>query len=70
MKRRVIALLGGAAAAPIVWPLAARAQEPERMRDIGVLMPYAADDAETQTRMGGVAGVGAVGLDHRPQLAR
>jgi ABC-type uncharacterized transport system substrate-binding protein len=47
-RREVITLIGGAAA----WPLAASAQHPERMRRIGVLMPFSADDAESQTRMG------------------
>jgi putative tryptophan/tyrosine transport system substrate-binding protein len=50
-RRRFVALIGGAAAA---WPLAARPEQPDRIRRIGVLMPSAADDAEFQTRVGGV----------------
>ena len=46
MKRReLIALVGGVAAA---WPLAARAEQPERMRRVGILYGIAADDPNAQ----------------------
>ena len=46
-RREFITLLGGAAA----WPLGVRAQQRERMRRVGVLLPAAADDSVFQTRM-------------------
>ncbi len=46
-RREFITLVGGAAALPVV----ARAEQPEKMRRIGVLMPLGADDAEGQARL-------------------
>ena len=47
MKRRNFIALGGAAA----WPLAAHAQQAQKMQRIGVLMHLAADDPEGQRRV-------------------
>ena len=46
-RREFITLLGVSAA----WPLAAHAQQPDRMRRIGVLMSLAADDPEGKERL-------------------
>ena len=50
-RREFITLLGGAAAVAF-GPFSARAQQPEQMRRIGVLMTLAADDPEGQARLG------------------
>src|SRR5215472_4716820 len=58
-RRELLVAFGGAAA---TWPLAARAQQPDQMRRIGVLMSTAADDAEGRARIAAfLDGLGKLG---------
>jgi putative ABC transport system substrate-binding protein len=51
-RREFLALLGGAA---VAWPLAAHAQQPDRLRRIGVLMAYAEDNPDGKPRLAAFA---------------
>jgi putative ABC transport system substrate-binding protein len=54
MKRRtILVLLGGGA---IGWPLVARAQPPDRVRRLGLLLPYIQSDPQAQARVGAFTG--------------
>jgi hypothetical protein len=62
MRRRdLITILGGTA---VTWPLAARAQQAERVRRLGVLMSNSEDDQLAQARVSAIpASPCGAGLD-------
>jgi ABC-type uncharacterized transport system substrate-binding protein len=50
-RREFITLAGGTAIWPLIWPLAARAQPGERMRRVGIVMPFPKGDPEFEARV-------------------
>jgi putative ABC transport system substrate-binding protein len=66
IRREFITLVGGA----VAWPLVARAQQRERMRRIGILMTFAADDLEGRARVTAfMQALQTTWLGRRPQRA-